>query len=193
LTASWSRFPEMERKVDGRPLTPVFPPVAPRSEWHADCIFSGIMNRLLLLADNDGIRCLETPPPLRTDADRGFSLIEVLFAAGLISFLLAGTAELLLSSIEVDRKSDRTVSLAGLLSSEIDEFKAKPFDAPELAPGSGEIVLRADPVSAPVTVEWTIVEISSTLKKVKFTLTREGRNDRPLEAVLLITRELAVR
>lgn len=149
------------------------------------------MNRPILLADSEGIRCLETPPPDHPDAVKGFSLIEVLFAAGLISFLLAGTAELLLTSIEVDRKADRTVSLSGLLSSEIDEFKAKPFDSPDLAAGSGEIVLRADPVAAPVTVAWTIVEISSTLKKVNFTLTREGRNVPPLEAVLLITRELA--
>lgn len=154
------------------------------------------MSRPIFLADADGIRCLETPPPGRigqAGPDRGFSLIEVLFAAGLISFLLAGTAELLLTSIAVDRKSDRTVSLAGLLSSEIDEFAAKPFDAPDLAPGSGEIVVRADPVAAPVTVAWTVAEISPTLKKVKFTLTREGGNSRPLEAVLLITRELAGR
>jgi type II secretory pathway pseudopilin PulG len=155
-------------------------------------IYFGIMNEPILLADADGIRCLEMPPA-KAAAEKGFSLIEVLFAAGLISFLLAGTAELLLTSIEVDRKSDRTVSLAGLLSSELDEFKAKPFDAPELVPGSGEIVLRAEPDAAPVTVAWTVAEISETLKKVKFTLTREGRAARPLEAVLLITRELAGR
>ncbi|MHB8054055.1 MAG: type IV pilus modification PilV family protein [Candidatus Aminicenantales bacterium] len=150
------------------------------------------MNRPILLADDDGIRCLESLPATAA-AEKGFSLIEVLFAAGLISFLLAGTAELLLTSIEIDRKSDRTVSLAGLLSSELDEFKAKPFDAPELAPGSGEIILRTDPDAAPVTVAWTVTEISEVLKKVRFTLTREGRSARPLEAVLLITRELAGR
>ena len=149
------------------------------------------MNKSILLADADGIRRLETP--FVRPAEKGFSLIEVLFAAGLISFLLAGTAELLLTSIEVDRKADRTVSLAGLLSSQLDDFKSKPFDAPELAAGSGEITLRPDPDRPGILVAWTVAEVTENLKKVNFTLTREGRADRPLEAVLLITRELAGR
>lgn len=149
------------------------------------------MNKPILLADSDGIRCLETLP-VKT-AEKGFSLIEVLFAAGLISFLLAGTAELLLTSIQVDRKSDRTISLSGVLSSELEEFKSKSFDAPELTPGEGEIILRPDPAGPPVLVAWTVEEISENLKKVNFALTREGRPERPLEAVLLITRELAGR
>jgi type II secretory pathway pseudopilin PulG len=149
------------------------------------------MNKSIILADADGIRRLETPPVRLTE--KGFSLIEVLFAAGLISFLLAGTAELLLTSIEIDRKSDRTVSLAGLLSSELDDFKSKPFDAPELTPGSGEITLRPDSDGPGVLIAWTVEEVSKNLKKVNFTLTREVPSGRPLEAVLLITRELAGR
>jgi len=149
------------------------------------------MNKPIILADADGIRRLESP--LNRTMEKGFSLIEVLFAAGLISFLLAGTAELLLTSIAIDRKSDRTVNLSGLLASELDDFKSKPFDAPELAPGSGEITLRPDPDGPGVLVAWTVEAVTENLKKVNFTLTREGQTGRPLEAVLLITRELAGR
>jgi len=154
--------------------------------------FSAVaMNKPIFLADADGLRRLEIPA-VRTE-EKGFSLIEVLFAAGLISFLLAGTAELLLTSIEVDRKAGRKVNLTGLLSSELDEFKAKPFDSPDLAPGGGEIVLRPETDGPGVIVAWTVEAVSANLKKVSFTLTREGRTDKPLEAVLLITPELAGR
>ncbi len=148
------------------------------------------MDKPVVLADTEGL-CYLKPFPARTASEKGFSLIEVLFAAGLISFLLAGTAELLLTSIEIDRGSDRTVGLAGILSSEIDAFKAKPFSDPALAPGGGEIVLHPDSDGPAVTVAWTVAAVSENLKKVSFTLTREGRAGQPLEAVLLITRELA--
>jgi len=147
------------------------------------------MNKPVFLADPEGIRALtDSPIPA---AEKGFSLIEVLFAAGLISFLLAGTAELLLTSIEIDRRSDRTIGLSGILSSEIDEFKSRPFDAPNLATGSGEIVIQPDPEGPAVRVVWLVAAVSENLKKVSFTLTREGAKGTPLEAVLLITRDLA--
>lgn len=138
----------------------------------------------------------EGPPPLDSPAAReaarsGFSLIEVLFAAGLVSFLLAGTAELLLTSIQIDRVSERTVRLAGVLSSEIDSFKSRPFAAPELDPGTGELVLHPDPDGPAVIVAWSITAVSQDLKRVHLALSREGAGERPLEAVLLITRELA--
>ncbi|MBN1940275.1 MAG: type II secretion system protein [Candidatus Aminicenantes bacterium] len=148
------------------------------------------MEKPVVLADSEGIRYLESSP-VRAAAEKGFSLIEVLFAAGLISFLLAGTAELLLTSIEIDRSSERTVNLAGVLSSEIDEFKAKPFTAAELEPGAGEIVIRPDPEGPGVVVAWSVTAVSENLKKVSFSLIREGVSRKPMEAVLLITRELA--
>jgi Tfp pilus assembly protein PilV len=149
-----------------------------------------IMEKPVVLADSEGIRYLESAS-VRAAAGKGFSLIEVLFAAGLISFLLAGTAELLLTSIEIDRASERAVSLSGVLSSEIEEFKARPFAAAELEPGAREIVLRPEPEGPAVFVAWTVAAVSENLKKVSFCLTREGSSGRPLEAVLLITRELA--
>jgi len=150
------------------------------------------MNKPVFLADSEGLRCLDSPPA-REASEKGFSLIEVLFAAGLISFLLAGTAELLLTSIEIDRVSDRAVRLSGVLASELDVFKALPFEATELLPGPGEIVLQPDPDGPAIRVAWSVAAVSENLKKVSFSLTREGASGRPLEAVLLITRELCGR
>jgi len=150
------------------------------------------MSKPVFLADAEGLRCLDSPP-VRAAAEKGFSLIEVLFAAGLISFLLAGTAELLLTSIEIDRVADRSVRMAGVLASEIDAFKALPFDATELLPGPGEIILQPNPDGPSIKVAWSVAVVSENLKKVSFTLTREGAPGRPLEAVLLITRELCGR
>jgi Tfp pilus assembly protein PilV len=148
------------------------------------------MSNPIILADDDGLRCLESRV-LRPPAENGFSLVEVLLAAGLISFLLAGTAELMIKSIEVTRHSDRLVRLTGRLASEIEELKALPFDAEDLAAGRNELRLRTDPDGKPVRVEWTVEAVSENLKRVNFKLSREERPDRVLEAVLLITRELA--
>jgi len=150
------------------------------------------MNNPIILADSDGLRCLDSRAP-RTPPENGFSLIEVLLAAGLISFLLAGTAELMIRSIEVTRRSDRTVRLAGRMVSELEELKSRPFEAADLAAGRNEIRLRTDPDGTPVRVEWTVEDVTENLKKVNFKLSREERPDRILEAVLLITRELALR
>jgi len=149
------------------------------------------MDKPILLADAAGLQRLEVPPAGLTE--KGFSLVEVLFAAGLISFLLAGTAEMLLTSIEIDRKADRTVSLSGILSSELDDFKSRPFNDPGLGPGTGEITIRPDPEGPGILVSWTVEAVTENLKRVSFSLTREGRTGPPLEAVLMITRELAGR
>jgi type II secretory pathway pseudopilin PulG len=147
--------------------------------------------RPILVADRNGIQGLTAPnlgPAL--SGEGGFSLLEVLLAAGLISFLLVGTAEMLVEAIRATRGADQTVSVSGILASQADTLRALPFDSPDLAAGPHEIVIRTVPGAVPIQVAWTVEEETDGLKRVAFRLNREGRPDRSMEAVLLICRDL---
>jgi Tfp pilus assembly protein PilV len=143
----------------------------------------------LILADGNGLQWLDAPPAA-AGSESGFSLVEVLLAAGLISFLLVGTAELLIQSIRVQRKSDRALRIAGVMAAEAERVKTLPFDAGELASGNHEIEIALQPGDELVTVAWTVEDEGTSLKKVNFKLSRDGNSVRPLEAVLLISRDL---
>jgi prepilin-type N-terminal cleavage/methylation domain-containing protein len=152
--------------------------------------------RPVLLADPNGLQWLEDPaarPCVRTESgdrtERGFSLVEVLVAAGLVSFLLVGTAEILVQSIGLQRKTDRTLRIAGLLASEAERAKSLPFEADDLAAGRHEIEVELQP-GEPIRVEWEVGAEGTNLKRVNFTLSRNGGPERPLEAVLLISKDL---
>lgn len=162
------------------------------NEWHDFRKYSGVMNKTassLILADGNGLQWLDTQPAA-AGSESGFSLVEVLLAAGLISFLLVGTAELLIQSIQVQRKSDQALRIAGVMAAQSERVKTLPFDAGELASGNHEIEIALQPGDELVTLAWTVEDEGTSLKKVNFKLSRAGNAARPLEAVLLISRDL---
>jgi prepilin-type N-terminal cleavage/methylation domain-containing protein len=143
----------------------------------------------ILRFDDSALRELEAQP-FAAGSDAGFSLVEVLVAAGLISFLLVGTAELLVQSIGVQRKTDRTLRITGLIAAESERIKSLPFEAGELAAGGHEIEIELRPGEEPVALAWTVEDQGPNLKKVTFKLSRNGRAGPPLEAVLLLSKDL---
>jgi type II secretory pathway pseudopilin PulG len=143
----------------------------------------------VLLADKNGLSWLFGPPPSEREA-QGFSLVEVLVAAGLISFLLVGTAELLVQSIGVQRRTDQSLRITGMLAAEAEKLRALPFEAADLAAGGHEVEIELPPGGEPVTLQWSVEDQGTTLKKVNFSLTRNGRPNPPLEAVLLLSKDL---
>jgi len=124
------------------------------------------------------------PPP------QGFSLIEVILASGLVSFLLVGTAELLIQSLTVQRTTDDSIRVAGLLSAEAEKLRTMPFAADELSPGDHEVELSLPGGDDPVTLRWMVEDEGTAMKKVSFSLSRNGRPGRPLEAVLRLSEDL---
>lgn len=143
----------------------------------------------ILLADENGLHWLVSPSAQERGA-KGFSLVEVLFAAGLISFLLVGTAEILIQSARVQRKTDRTLRLTGLLAAEAERIRAFPFDDGELAAGIHEVEIEFQAGDEPARLEWTVEDQGTNLKKVNFRLSRNGQDGPSLEAVLLLSRDL---
>jgi len=124
------------------------------------------------------------PPP------QGFSLIEVILASGLVSFLLVGTAELLIQSLTVQRTTDDSIRVAGLLSAEAEKLRTMPAAAEELTAGEHEVELSLPGGGDPVTLRWIVEDEGTSVKKINFSLNRNGRPGRPLEAVLLLSEDL---
>ena len=128
--------------------------------------------------------------PIEPGPPDGFSLIEVLLAAGMISFLLLGTAEILIQSIRIQNRTDEKLRISGVFAAETERIKSLPYSSEELAAGNHEIELIPAPGEMPVKVIWRVADEGPGLKRVNFILSRDGRMARPLEAVLLISREL---
>jgi len=86
----------------------------------------------------------------------GFSLIEVLEAMALVSFLLAGMGELLLHSLQAKRKTDTRFELTALLSAKLESLKTLPYDSAELQAGSDRLDIAPEPRLGTVREEWRI-------------------------------------
>jgi len=86
----------------------------------------------------------------------GFSLIEVLEAMALVSFLLAGMGELLLHSLQAKRKTDTRFELTALLSAKLESLKTLPYDSAELQAGSHRLDIAPEPRLGTVREEWRI-------------------------------------
>ena len=69
------------------------------------------------------------------DNPRGFTLIEVLLAMALVSFILFGTAELLVRAQQLSRDADARIWMTDILAATFEGLKSRPFDGPDLEPG----------------------------------------------------------
>jgi prepilin-type N-terminal cleavage/methylation domain-containing protein len=121
---------------------------------------------------------------------RGFSLLEVLLAMALVSFLLAGTGELVLRSIQCKKKADGRLSMTGLLSSRLEIMKALPFESADFAAGSYSAETDGETQEVAARAEWQIEDISPNIKKIKYRIFIEGKQNRAVQAFLLVSRHL---
>jgi prepilin-type N-terminal cleavage/methylation domain-containing protein len=120
---------------------------------------------------------------------RGFSFVEVLLAMALISFLLAGTAELVIRSISLKKKAEVNLQLAGLVSSKLECLKSMPYESSELQAASYNEILRS-PFPEVYLREWTIEDISTNLKRIGLTVYPENHPEKTLRISLFLSKEL---
>jgi type II secretory pathway pseudopilin PulG len=120
----------------------------------------------------------------------GYSLIEVLWIMGLVSFLLAGMGEILLRSFQAARSADDTVKKTALLAAALESLKTKSFGSADLSPG--EYAKTVEPVAGgkETRSEWRIEQTAPGLKKVEYGLYFGGESDRAIRAALLISEAL---
>jgi prepilin-type N-terminal cleavage/methylation domain-containing protein len=120
----------------------------------------------------------------------GFTLIEVLVAMALVSFLLAGMGELLLHSLQAKRKTDTRLELTALLSAKLENLKTLPFDDTELQAGSHRLDIASVARLGEVREEWQIESLSLSAKKIDLQIIAGQKQDRAVRAVLLLSGHL---
>ena len=120
----------------------------------------------------------------------GYSLIEVLWIMGLVSFVLAGMGEILLHSFQAARSADETARKTALLTAALESFKTKSFSSGDLAPGEYSQAGELAPAGKATRSEWRIEQLAPGLKKIEFTLFIQGESERAVRAALLISEAL---
>lgn len=120
---------------------------------------------------------------------RGFSFIEVLLVMALISFLLSGTAELVIRSISLNKKAEVNLQMAALVSSKLECLKSLPYESGELQAASYNEILEGRFPEVYLR-EWMIEDISSNMKRIELTVYPENHPEKTLRISLFLSREL---
>ncbi len=120
---------------------------------------------------------------------RGFSFIEVLLAMALISFLLSGTAELVIRSISLKKKAEVNLQMVALVSSKLECLKSLPYESGELQAASYNEILEGRFPEVYLR-EWMIEDISSNMKRIELTVYPENHPEKTLRISLFLSREL---
>ena len=125
----------------------------------------------------------------KTRKKEGFSFIEVLLAMALISFLLAGTAELVIRSISLHKKADINLRMAGLVSSKLESLKSLPYESPELQASSYEEAVEGR-FPEVYLQEWTIEDIAPNMKRIELAIYPENHPEKTLRINAFLSKEL---
>jgi prepilin-type N-terminal cleavage/methylation domain-containing protein len=120
---------------------------------------------------------------------RGFTLIEVLLAMAIVSFVLFGTAELLVRAQQLSREADARIGMTDLLVATLEGLKSRSFDGPDL--DAGDVRASLEPAGQKtVILERRIEAVSADLKRIELVLYAEDARQRGLRAVLYVSRFL---
>jgi Tfp pilus assembly protein PilV len=66
----------------------------------------------------------------------GFGLVEILISSSLLALAIAGTAQLIIASLDAKKSADFAFAAARQASGVLEQDKSLPFDSPELQPGT---------------------------------------------------------
>jgi prepilin-type N-terminal cleavage/methylation domain-containing protein len=120
---------------------------------------------------------------------RGFTLIEVLLAMALVSFILLGTAELLVRAQQLSREADARIWMTDILAATFEGLKSRPFDGPDLDPGDVRTSLdRAG--QKRIVLERRVEAVSADMKRIELVLYADEAQQRGIRAVLYVSRFL---
>ena len=120
---------------------------------------------------------------------RGFGFLEVLLAMALISFLLAGTAELVIRSISLKKKAEVNLQLTALVLSKLESLKSQPYYSDALQAASYSETLGG-PFPGVYLEEWTIEDVSLNMKRIGLMIYPENHPEKTLRISLFLSKEL---
>jgi prepilin-type N-terminal cleavage/methylation domain-containing protein len=122
--------------------------------------------------------------------ESGFSMIELLVAMSITSIFILGTAQLILHSIHLKRKSDCLVRAAELASAALENFKSLPHDSTELEDHKFEETIQDERSNHLFIRDWTIQRVTPSLKKIEVNCFAENHPRKRMRALLYLSREL---
>jgi prepilin-type N-terminal cleavage/methylation domain-containing protein len=125
--------------------------------------------------------------------ERGFTLIELLVTLSLVTFLIAGTGELISLSLLAKRKAEAHAGVIHHLTDKLEGLRSLPFDDSELRAGRYEEEIAARGADSAFLVEWNIEDLSGGMKRIGICVSSRGRTRATAKAVLLVSEKLGFR
>lgn len=126
-------------------------------------------------------------------SSRGFTLIEVLVTLSLVTFLIAGTGELISLSLLAKKKAEAHAGVIHHLTDKLESLRSLPFEDPELRAGQYEEEIAAQGADPAFLVEWNIEDLAGGMKRIGIFVSSRGRTPATAKAVLLVSEKLGFR
>ena len=124
---------------------------------------------------------------------RGFTLIELLVTLSLVTFLIAGTGELISLSLLAKRKAEAHAGVIHHLTDKLESLRSLPFDASELKAGRYEEEVAARGADPAFFMEWNIEDSSGGTKRIGIRVSSRSRAPATAKGVLLVSKKLGFR
>jgi len=117
-------------------------------------------------------------------------LMELLISFCIITFLLLGTAQLIIHSLFVKKSADSNFKAVELVSSKLEYLKSLPYESEELNEGVQSESLEGEGTFAIFQREWNIQDVSSDMKRIEICSFLENSPHKKIHIVFFLSRKL---
>ena len=123
--------------------------------------------------------------------ERGFGLVEVLLSAALLMAMIAGTAQLVMTSLRAKGGADFAYAAARQAALLLERDKALAFDSPELEPGTaGGAAVEDGAFPGRLEAERGVEAVHENLKRITVVVSDRDAPRRKQAYCLLVCRGL---
>ena len=126
----------------------------------------------------------------RSKNKTGFTLIEFLVSLFVITFLLLGTAQIIVFSLKADRRSSIKIWATELALAKIEELKTIPFDNPQMNNGKYSDTVEVNHAKEVYQRKWTVSDLSGIGKKIEVECRAFNEDTILIKFVFFISEEL---
>jgi len=120
----------------------------------------------------------------------GFTLVELLIAFALITFLISGTAQLTMHSLLAKRRADYNLRCAELAASKLEYFKSLAYEGDELKEGVQTEIIKEEGTQQTFLMEWKIQNTSLNMKRIEMEIYFKNYPQKKTQIILLLSKEL---
>lgn len=121
---------------------------------------------------------------------QGFSLIELLLASSLVTFLLLGSAQLLFHTQQSRSRANNHLNTLRLLSTRLEMLRSCPYDSAELSEGQRSLTIDDKSSHQKYLIEWDIKEVSADLKAITIECSSQSHPLQKTRMLLYLSRSL---